>query len=89
MHRFCGGDNLIISCVKFAIGNIFTDGSRKEKIILCHNAHLLPETLDADFFDVLSVDFDRALLNIIEAADQVYDGGLAGACRSYQYLNYF
>lgn len=84
MYCLCGGDDLIVCRVELPVGDIFADSSRKEEIVLRHDAHLLPQALDADFFDILPINPYTALLDIVEAADQVYDRGLSGACRPHK-----
>ena len=78
------GDHLFLRCIHFTIQDVVTDSPMENKIILSHDAHLFAQTLDADLCQIVAIDQNFTLFNIIEAADQVYDGRLSGTGRSHQ-----
>ena len=64
--------------------DVVGDGPRKEEGVLGHEAHLLPQGALGDLAHVEAVDLYRALGHVVEAGNQVGDGGLARAGRPHQ-----
>ncbi len=77
-------DDFLVSGIQLSIGDIFTDSACKQEIVLRHNAHLLPETLNADALDIMPVNPDNPFLDIIKTADEVDNGCFSGASRSHE-----
>ena len=84
MNCLCSCNDFLVSGIELTVGNVFTNRSGKEEVVLRHNTHLLAETFDAYGFYVMSINFNRALLNVIEAADEVDNGSFSRTGRTYQ-----
>ena len=64
------------------VGDVFGDGPVEEEGVLHNGGDVLPQGLDGDVPDVLPVDADGAGLRLVEAGDELGDGGLADAGRA-------
>src|SRR5690606_36956711 len=67
-----------------AVGNVFGDGAEEQERLLQHQPDMPAVIGNAQIADVDAVDEYRAFGHIIEAADQVDQGALAGAAVSHQ-----
>ena len=81
MRTNCFGspDDVFVGGGAVAIADIVHDRSGENKAVLHHNAHLRAKGVDRHLGDIHIVDQDRAGVDIVEPADQIYDGGLAGS----------
>jgi len=65
-------------------GDVFGDGAEEEEGFLEHQADMLAVLGDRQRADVHAVDQDRSLADVVETADQVDHGALAGTAVSDQ-----
>ena len=84
MDRFGCRNDLFLCGIQLSVGNILTDCSGEQEIILRHNAHLAAETFDADSLNIVPVNTDNSTLYIVEPADEIDNGCFTGTRRSYQ-----
>ena len=84
VYRFRSGDDFIIRGIQLPIADIILDCSRKQEIVLGHDTHLMPQAFNGYLTDIMAVNIDMALLDIIETADQINNGGFTRTCRAYQ-----
>ena len=76
----CGSlDDLLIGGAGAAEGDVFADGSGEEGRLLEDDADLAAQGLQGGAADVDAVDQDAAGGRVVEAREQVDDGGFAGA----------
>jgi len=54
------------------IGNVFANCSVKQEHVLAYQCNLSPQVVLAQFSDVDAVNSDRALVDVIEAQQQLY-----------------
>ena len=73
-----GVDALFIRRLRVAVADVFHDGVSKEVDVLEHDAHGTAQIILFDMGDVDAVVEDGAVANVIEAVDEVGDGGFAG-----------
>ena len=73
-----GGDALFIGGIQLAVTDVFHNGAGEQIHILQNNAQASTQIGLFDLVDVDAVVADLAIGNIIEAVDQVGDGGLTG-----------
>ena len=74
-----GGPDLFIRGVQLAVADVVGNGAGEEVGILQDDAQRLPQRVLADLPDVDAVVGDGSLLDVVEAVDEVGDGGLSGA----------
>ena len=79
VHVFGGLFDVFVGNPVRAQANVAFDRSGKQKRILQDHAEAAAEFGEVHFFYVDAVDFDRALLHVVEAHQQRDDRGLAGA----------
>src|SRR5436305_3261128 len=60
-------------------GNIPANGTLKEQRVLQHHTHVVAQHLQRVEAAVKAIDFDYALLNLVEARDQTDERGFAAA----------
>lgn len=65
--------------VRIAIGDVVSDGAGEQDRVLRHDADLPPKVVQLDLANICSVDRDAALIDIVEAADQIYRRRFADA----------
>ena len=75
---------LIADLALDAVDDILTDGAREEEGLLFDDADLLAQEMFGVIGDVAPVQVDRAGGDLIEARQQVHQGGLARPCRAEQ-----
>ena len=75
---------LFVSGIELAVADVLHDRSRKEVCILENDAQATSEVRLLDLVDVYLVEADLAVLDIIEAVDEVHDSCLACAGASYE-----
>ena len=72
-----GGDDLLPRGVRPAVGDVLGHRAVEQKRLLQDDADVAAVFLDGEGADVRAVDQDGPLGDVVEAADQVDDGGLA------------
>ena len=71
--------NFLWGGVKPPVGDVLPEGTGEEEDILLDDAHLPPQGGETHLGDVLAVHQNLALGGVIEAGDQVAEGGLSAA----------
>ena len=84
VRQFGGFDTLLVGRVEAAVADVLHDGIRKQEGILQDDPQLLAQISFGDLADVASVDRDAAFIDLIEAGQQIDDGGLACTGRTDQ-----
>ena len=79
----CGAD-LLIRGVQLAVADVVGHGSGEQMGILQHNAQRTAQGVLCDVLHVDAVVGDNALLHVVEAVDEVGDGGLARTGRAHK-----
>ena len=74
------GINRFVGCLRAAITDIFTDGTAEQPGILQNHAKDRTQIAALEVADVITIDLDGTALYIIEAHEQLDDGGLACTC---------
>ena len=74
---FAGGAGL-------AVGDVLGHRAAEQIHVLLHDADILPQAFQGDMADVLPIDQDAAAGHLVEAGDEVAQGGLAAARRADQ-----
>ena len=74
-----GFDDLFVGGVEAAVADVLHDGAAEQVGILQDHGDVLSQHVALDVLDVDAVDGDRAGINVIEAVEQVGNGGLACA----------
>ena len=77
-----GFDALLVACVQPPVANVLHDGAGEEVGLLQHDAERAAQILLLDLVDVDRVVADLAVGDVVEAVDEVCDGGLARAGRA-------
>ena len=78
----CGGlQNLGAAGARLAVGDVVPDGPVEQQRLLQYETDLPAEGLLLEEFHIDAVDFDGSGVGIVEARNQVDDGGLACAGR--------
>ena len=77
--QFGGGDALLIAGIQVAVTDILHNGAGKEVGVLQHDTQAAAKVRLLDLVDIDAVIADLAVVDIVEAVDQVGDGRLAGA----------
>ena len=76
---FGGGDHLGVVGVGLAEGDVVADGAAHQGGLLKHDADASSQALEGQLAHVTAVDQHRPLADVVEARDEVDDGGLAAA----------
>src|SRR6185312_12524600 len=74
-----GLENLLVRRIGPAITDVVADGAVEEPGVLQHHAGLRPQLIAPQSRDVDAVEGDPALIQLVEAQDEVDERGLAGA----------
>ena len=82
--QFCCIDAFLICSVQLSVSDIVHDSTCKEVGVLEHDAQGAAEGRFLNFIDIDSVISDFSVLYVIEAVNQVGDGGLARPGRAYK-----
>src|SRR5579884_4282775 len=77
-----GGDHLFLAGLGPRVEQIFADGGVEEVGFLGDHADQFAERLLGDGANVVTVDAYAAFVNIVEAGEQIGDGGFAGSAWS-------
>ena len=72
------GVDLLIGGIQLAVADVLPDGTGEQGHILEHDAQTAAQVRLADAGDVDAIVGDGTAVDVIEAVDQVGDGGLAG-----------
>ena len=80
VRKFGGLDTFFVGGVEASVADVFHDGVGEEESILQDDAELFTQVIFGDVADVLSVNRDAAGIDLIEASQQVDDGGFACTC---------
>ena len=80
--QFGGGVHFLVGRVRSPKADVVHHGGAEQEGILQHDADLLAQRFGGDVAHVDAVDLDRAVGHIVEARQQVDDGGLARAGRA-------
>ena len=80
--QFRGADDLGAVRFRPAVGDVLPDRRVEQQRVLQHETDLLAQRSNREVPDVRAVDRDGPGHRIVEARDQVDDGGLASACRA-------
>ncbi len=76
---FGSGDDFLFRRMQAAIGDVGAHGVVEQHHVLADEREGIAQRMDGDLADVLPIDADGAGADIIEAQQQVHDGGFAGA----------
>ena len=76
------GDHLVVAGVRAAVADVFHGVEREDHGILRHDADRAAQRLQRQVTHVHAVEADAAGLRIVEAQQQLEQGGLAGAGRA-------
>ena len=79
-----GGDDFRLGCARPAERDVFADRGAEQEDILADIGDLASQRAAGNGSDVLTVDRDRALVDIVEAQDQAQDGRFSAARRADQ-----
>jgi hypothetical protein len=71
--------DLLLSGSQFVITNVISEGSVEEHGLLADHSEFATEVVHIEVFDVDAVDGDRPRLLIVEALQQLHDGGFSAA----------
>ena len=85
---FCSLNNFGKGSVLLREADILQDSSGEQESFLQNDTNLGMETFCLNIADVNAVDSNTALIHVVEAHDQVDQGGFAGAGSTYQ-TNHF
>ena len=77
--QLCGGDALFIGGGQIAVADVIHHRAGEEVHILQHHAQRAAQIGFFDLVDIDAVVADLAVCDVVEAVDQVGDGGLTGA----------
>ena len=77
-------DAFLIGGIQPPVADVIQDRAGEQVRVLQHHAQRLAQVVLADALDVDAIVGDAALFDIVEAVEQVGDGGLAGAGRAHQ-----
>ena len=77
-------DAVFVGGLQVAVADVFHNGAREEVGVLKHHAQGMPQVGLFDFVDVDAIVADFTVVNVVEAVDEVGDGGLAGTGGSYK-----
>ena len=73
-----GGDTLLVGGFQLTIADVIHDGTGEQVGVLEHNAQGAAQVCLADGHDVNAIVEDAAVVDVVEAVDEVGDGGLTG-----------
>jgi len=79
-----GLDNLLAGGVRFSIKKIFNHIVVKQKGVLQHHGDLLPQCIQFDPAQIMTVNGNFSLVGVVKAADEIGDTGFAGAAGADQ-----
>ena len=77
-------DTFLVGGIEFAVTDIVEDGAREEVRLLQDDAHAAAQRVFTDIGDGDAVVEDMSALYLVEAVDEVDDGGLACPCASHE-----
>ena len=83
-NQLSSPDAIVIGSFQTAIADIVEHSTREEVRLLQNDGHALPERRFADLCDRYAVIKNLSPLDVIEAVDQVDDGGLACSCATHE-----
>ena len=84
VNSFGRSNDFFSGGIELSVADIVADRSGEQEIVLRHNPHLLTEAFDRYLPDIVSINPYMAVLNIIEAADQIDNRCFTGTGRSDQ-----
>ena len=79
--ELCRLDAFLIRRVQLSVADVLHDRARKQVGILQDDTHRAAQVCLFDLIDIDAVVTDLAVGNVVEAVQEVGDGGLAGTCR--------
>ncbi len=79
-----GGHDLLGRGVRLGVGDVLGDGAGEEERLLEHDAELAAVGPEGHLPQGDAVDEDLALIGVVEPAEQVDDGALAGPALAHQ-----
>lgn len=80
-----GGTNHIVVCgLRTTIADIFFDSAIEDMILLEYEAHVLTQPLGIPLIEAHAIEGDAALLGLVELVEQIDDGALASATKTYK-----
>ena len=77
--EFCGVFDFLVGCVEFAEPDIVGNRPRKEVRILQNHSHRTTQIVLFDLGDIDIVVSDLSVVYVVEAVDEICDGGFACA----------
>src|SRR6476661_1643310 len=77
-HQVGGFPNTLVGNAGITERDIVADGAGEQKYVLQHHANLAAQLAQVVLAQVAAIHADAALLNVVEAAQQVDDAGFAG-----------
>ena len=85
MCTYClgSGNDFFISSIQITITDVIHDRAGENEAVLHHNTHLLTQGGESYLGDIRTINGNCTGVNIVESADQIYNCGFTGACRSY------
>ena len=79
--RLGGGDDLLVGRPELAIADVVVDGAGEEPGVLEHHAEDAPHVIAAEVAGVDAIEADPALVDVVEAHQQIHDRRLPRAGR--------
>ena len=77
-----GSFDLLVRGIQPAVANVLPDRCREYISILKHDPQLTAQTVLVQLADIAAIYGDYAIINLIEAGEEIDNGGFAGACRA-------
>ena len=84
LRQLGGLNHVLLGGEDGAVCDVGAYGGGEDEYVLLHNAHVVAQRCQGDVPDVHAVDGDPSAGDVVEARDEVHDGGLAAA-RGAQY----
>ena len=72
-------DDLLLGCLRLAAADVVQNTVSKQKYVLLHHAHLLPQRALGHVAHILSIDADITVRHIVKSWDQLAQGRLSAA----------
>ena len=76
--------DLLVGGPQLAVGDVVADGAGEEEDVLLYDADVFAQRVAGVLADVPPADLDRAVIQLVEAGQQVAEGGLAAARGAHQ-----
>ena len=75
--QFCCSDDFLVGGIQTTVADVFHDGTGEEVGVLQYHRHGAAQIILTDFLDVDAIVADLTGIQLVEAVEQVGDGGFA------------